>query len=79
MLRLDDIDKALYWLALSVKINPLIASTQASLASALSMNKNYFESMIYMKQAWKLSKIENDRERAHILQLFKVYVNEAKK
>jgi radical SAM superfamily enzyme YgiQ (UPF0313 family) len=79
MLRLGDIDNALNWLALSVKINPLIASTQASLASALAMNKKYFESMLYMKQVWKLYKIETDREQAHILQLFKVYVNEAEK
>jgi len=37
MLQLGKIDEAVYWLSFAVRVNPLVSSTQASLATALSL------------------------------------------
>jgi anaerobic magnesium-protoporphyrin IX monomethyl ester cyclase len=75
MLQLRKIDEAVYWLSLAVRVNPLVASTQASLATALAAKRNYLGATFHMKEAWKLSKIEDDSQQKQKLRIFKLFIN----
>ena len=75
LLHHGNVDDAVYWLSLSVRVNPLVAATHASLAEALAVKRNFLGAMLHMKEAWKLSKIENDPDKKHKLSIFKILAN----
>jgi len=75
MVQLGNINDAIYWLSLAVRINPLSAATQASLATALSQKRNYIGAHLHMQEAWKLSAIEADATKRASLHLFKLHAN----
>ncbi len=75
MLQTGNIDAALSRLSLAVRINPLVASTQAALATAFSYIRNYTGAALHMREAQRLSVLEDDSEEKQKLRLFKLYVD----